>query len=362
MGGNPSWNLVVQSVLEAWKEWQHREPMDQTELWVEESDGDDTRIRLLEVGTGDVGDGMMEGGAQVNVDKTYGRLQSRQFEVGVESPQESLVHSELTLVVGSTLVGISHYEKNELGPSESPKPICGGAIGGAIMDLMLTDGLNLGNRKVEDLVEPPQHNKRAREKEMEKSPSLYTFTGRNKAIKGKSIKAMAKTKNDGCKGLLTTKTDGVEDRKLVIISQGEVNLSIPNIQTAKEVGLIMPPTSSMRLLSWNYWGAGRVSTVRALKALVRCEGPKIIFVSETKAKSPKLEKLKIGLDYPNSFGVDCSGKAGGLALFWRLGVELEVVYADKNCIATLIYSDPSETVWLLILVYGPPYFAKKKKF
>ena len=77
VGGNPSWNLVVQSVLEAWKEWQHREPMDQTELWVEESDGDDTRIRLLEVGTGDVGDGMMEGGAQVNVDKTYGRLQSR---------------------------------------------------------------------------------------------------------------------------------------------------------------------------------------------------------------------------------------------------------------------------------------------
>ena len=118
----------------------------------------------------------------------------------------------------------------------------------------------------------------------------------------------------------------------------------------------------MRLLSWNCLGAGRALTVRAFKALVRYEGLEIVFVSETKAKSPKLEKLKIGLGYPNFFGVDCSGKVEGLALFWRLGVELEVVYADKNCIAALIYSDLPETVWFLILVYGPPYFAKKKKF
>ena len=241
VGGNPSWNLVVQSVLEARKEWQQREPTDQIELWVEESGNDDTRIRLLQVGTDDVGDGMMEGGAQGNVDKTCGRLLSSQFEMRVESSQESLVHSELTPVMGSTPVGISHCEKNELGPYSSPKPISGGAIGGAIMDLMLTDGLNLDKRKAKDLVEPPQHNKRAREKEMEKCPSLCKSTGRNKAIKGKPIKAMAKTKNNGSKGLLTTKSDGVEDRKLVIVSQGEVNLSIPDIQTAKEAGLIMPP-------------------------------------------------------------------------------------------------------------------------
>ena len=144
--------------------------------------------------------------------------------------------------MGSTPVGISHCEKNELGPYSSPKPISGGAIGWAIMDLMLTNGLNLGKRKVEDLVEPPQHNKRAREKEMEKSLSLYTSIGRkNKLIKEKSIKAMARIKNGGSKGLLTTKSDGVKDRKLVIISQGEVNLSIPDIQMAEEAGLIMPP-------------------------------------------------------------------------------------------------------------------------
>ena len=53
----------------------------------------------------------------------------------------------------------------------------------------------------------------------------------------------------------------------------------------------------MRLLSWNCLGAGRALTVRAFKALVRYEGLEIVFVSETKAKSPKLEKLKIGLGW-----------------------------------------------------------------
>nr|POE75985.1 hypothetical protein CFP56_23447 [Quercus suber] len=36
------------------------------------------------------------------------------------------------------------------------------------------------------------------------------------------------------------------------------------------------------------------------------------------------------------------GRAGGLALFWSLGVELEVVYSDKNVISALVYSDPPQ--------------------
>ena len=46
----------------------------------------------------------------------------------------------------------------------------------------------------------------------------------------------------------------------------------------------------MRILSWNCWGAGSAPTVRALKALVHKESPDIIFISESKAKSPRVEK------------------------------------------------------------------------
>ena len=48
------------------------------------------------------------------------------------------------------------------------------------------------------------------------------------------------------------------------------------------------------------------------------------------------------------------GKAGGLALFWRMGVDLEVVFFDGNVIAALIYSDPVRSPWLLFCIYGPP--------
>ena len=46
----------------------------------------------------------------------------------------------------------------------------------------------------------------------------------------------------------------------------------------------------MRILSRNCRGASKAPTVRALKALVHKESPYIIFVSESKAKSPRVEK------------------------------------------------------------------------
>ncbi len=39
-----------------------------------------------------------------------------------------------------------------------------------------------------------------------------------------------------------------------------------------------------------------------------------------------------------------------------------MVFSNNNIIAALVYSDPPESPWLLILVYGPPYLAKRKKF
>uniref|UniRef100_A0A2N9GPX3 Reverse transcriptase zinc-binding domain-containing protein n=1 Tax=Fagus sylvatica TaxID=28930 RepID=A0A2N9GPX3_FAGSY len=53
---------------------------------------------------------------------------------------------------------------------------------------------------------------------------------------------------------------------------------------------------------------------------------------------------------------------GGLALFWKLGVELEIIFTNQNVMVALVYSDPPENVWLLIAVHGPPYLAKRRKF
>ena len=98
----------------------------------------------------------------------------------------------------------------------------------------------------------------------------------------------------------------------------------------------------MRILSWNCRGVGRAPTVRALKALVWYKGSDVLFVAETKVKSPKIDMLKRGMGFPFCFCVDSVGKSGGLALFWKMGVELEVVYFDNNLIVALVYSDLPE--------------------
>ena len=41
---------------------------------------------------------------------------------------------------------------------------------------------------------------------------------------------------------------------------------------------------------------------------------------------------------------------------------LEIVYSDKNVIATLVYSDPPSSPWLLLLIYGPPHANGRARF
>ena len=118
----------------------------------------------------------------------------------------------------------------------------------------------------------------------------------------------------------------------------------------------------MRILSWNCQGASRAPTVRALKALARGEVPDVLFLAKTKVKSPIIDHMRSKMGFYGSYYVDAIGKAGGLALFWKVGVKLEVVFENKYVLASLVYSDPLENVWLLITIHCPPYVAKRRKF
>ena len=109
----------------------------------------------------------------------------------------------------------------------------------------------------------------------------------------------------------------------------------------------------MRTLAWNCRGASRAPTIRGLRELICESTPKIVFLSETKSKSPRINKIKSRLKFANYYCVELVGRAGGLALFWSLGVELEVVYSNKNMITAFVYSDPPNSPWLLFAIYGP---------
>ena len=109
----------------------------------------------------------------------------------------------------------------------------------------------------------------------------------------------------------------------------------------------------MRTLAWNCRGASRAPTIRGLRELICESTPKIVFLSETKSKSPRINKIKSRLNFANYYYVEPIGRAGGLALFWRLRVELEVMYFDKNMITAFVYSGPPNSPWLLFAIYRP---------
>ena len=110
----------------------------------------------------------------------------------------------------------------------------------------------------------------------------------------------------------------------------------------------------MRALAWNCQGACRAPTIRAIKELIHESNPDLVFLSKTKLKSTRVDKIKTKLKFFESYCVVALGKAGCLALFWRMGVDLEVVFFDGNVIVALIYSNPVRSPGLLFRIYGLP--------
>lgn len=68
-------------------------------------------------------------------------------------------------------------------------------------------------------------------------------------------------------------------------------------------------------------------------------------------------KLKYRLDFEGALGVDCEGRGGGLALFWKGEMELEILNYFKHHIHAQINNSPTQK-WTLPGVYGHPEVAR----
>jgi hypothetical protein len=80
----------------------------------------------------------------------------------------------------------------------------------------------------------------------------------------------------------------------------------------------------MRCISWNCRGLGNQETDRDLHDLVRKEGPKIVFLMETRLPVCCLESIRVRLGMKGCFKVDCHGYGGGLALLWEEDVSVNI--------------------------------------
>ncbi|XP_042944657.1 uncharacterized protein LOC122278542 [Carya illinoinensis] len=116
----------------------------------------------------------------------------------------------------------------------------------------------------------------------------------------------------------------------------------------------------MKTLSWNSRGLGNPRGIQNLRDLVRKEDPDILFIQETRLRVSEMDRCKRSLGFENCLAVSCEGRRGGLALFWKLEVDLTILQYSKNHIHAIIAEEEQESRrWFLTGIYGFPKVASR---
>jgi len=105
-------------------------------------------------------------------------------------------------------------------------------------------------------------------------------------------------------------------------------------------------------LCWNYRGLRNPRSVGVLCNLVRHWDSKVIFLMKTKKNIARIKKVKLKLGIVNGFYVQRQGKGGGLAMFWRKEVNLEIKSYLRHHINAMVTEEGSGFKWSLIGFYG----------
>jgi exonuclease III len=93
--------------------------------------------------------------------------------------------------------------------------------------------------------------------------------------------------------------------------------------------------------------------------MVKENHPNILFLMETKCRKAKLELLRVKMGYEGLFVVDPVGRSGGLALFWRDDVDLEIQNFSRRHINSIVKGVDGESSWKLTSFYGHPNWSKR---
>ena len=109
----------------------------------------------------------------------------------------------------------------------------------------------------------------------------------------------------------------------------------------------------MKLVAWNCRGLGNGLAIHGLLNLQKEEDPDILFLSETKMDERRIESLRWRLGLTNLVVKDYKGKSGGLAIFWRKEINLQLrgisrFYIDADVVET------DGFIWQFTGFYGEP--------
>lgn len=113
-----------------------------------------------------------------------------------------------------------------------------------------------------------------------------------------------------------------------------------------------PPPSTMKVLCLNYRGLWQLEAVRELCSLCELHRPYLVFLSETRFFSARVDGLVRSLGFDDGFGVGSFGRGGGLALLWSKEVAVKVESCDKLHIDVTVRSASLQLEWRFTGFYG----------
>jgi hypothetical protein len=114
------------------------------------------------------------------------------------------------------------------------------------------------------------------------------------------------------------------------------------------------PSGEMSFLSWNCRGLGQSPTIQELACLVHKFCPKVVFISETRQQSYRVNNLWFRLGFNKAFIVDSQGKGGGLVLFWDESINIQILSYGYHYIYTLIWDVEHHAHWRGTFFYREP--------
>ena len=115
----------------------------------------------------------------------------------------------------------------------------------------------------------------------------------------------------------------------------------------------------MNCISWNCRGLGKSRAVLELTEMVKKYSPNMVFLMETRSKERYLKNLYHKLDMENLFIVPRHNTRGGLALYWKKELNLQVLNSSPTYIDAAV-NPGVDDAWRFTGFYGDPVTTNRK--
>ena len=82
--------------------------------------------------------------------------------------------------------------------------------------------------------------------------------------------------------------------------------------------------------------------------------PKIVFLSETKVKTKRMERIRDWIRFANGLFIPSCGPSGGLVLLWTREIDLEIKSFGNHHIDAIVTETSLSFKWRITGFYGHP--------